>query len=415
MAESMKQKKFSRSKPALAAALAVCAAGWLWASALDVCHAQSAPADLSPQLREIVRLNRAHLGDDVIEAYINNSGVVYRLSADDILYLNSQGVSQPVLSALLKAGPPPVNNPPAVAPPPAGAAPPPAQSSATPTPPPGVEPGAPPFGAPYSAPPFGAPYNVPPPDASGSEVNLAFFQSQLAPYGTWVDVAPYGPCWRPAEAQRIADWRPYCNMGHWEYTDAGWFWHSDYPWGEIAFHYGRWARDPGSGWVWVPGYNWGPAWVCWRQASGFFGWAPLPPSARFEVGVGLTFGGRVVTDSGFGLSADAFSFVPFDAFWARDLRALVAPSWRVPGLFRASVVLNGYHFVDGRFVIDGFGRERVAALTHHEVRAGRITFRDRRIAREAESQRERTLAVQRGFRGGPGEPRRPQARTGGNP
>ena len=43
------------------------------------------------------------MGDDVILAYIKNSGASYNLSADDILYLNTQGVSKPVLSALLQA------------------------------------------------------------------------------------------------------------------------------------------------------------------------------------------------------------------------------------------------------------------------------------------------------------------------
>jgi hypothetical protein len=184
-------------------------------------------------------------------------------------------------------------------------------------------------------------------------------------------------------------------MGYWQYTEAGWSWQSEYPWGEIAFHYGRWFRHPTLGWLWVPGYNWGPAWVCWRQTEGYFGWAPLPPSARFEVGFGLTFNGRVVTDFDFGLPAEAFVFVPHDHFWSHDLRAFVAPAWRVPELFRASAVLNGYHFVDGRFVVDGVGRDRIAHLTHHEIYAEHLAFRDRRIAREVESQRARAIEVQR--------------------
>jgi hypothetical protein len=402
----IKNKNRSAWKPGTAAAMAACVAGWLCWNTPNVCRAQSAPVNLSPQVQEIVRLNQAHLGDDVIKAYIKNSGRAYSLSADDILYLSSQGISQGVLSALLQAGPPVVNNPPPAAPAP--------QPGVTPLPAPGIVSGTPPIAAPSTA-----PYAPPSPPPAGSDVNFAFFQSQLAPYGAWVDIAPYGLCWRPAEAQRIADWRPYCNMGHWEYTDAGWFWHSDYPWGEIAFHYGRWARDPGFGWVWVPGYNWGPAWVCWRQSEGFFGWAPLPPFARFEVGVGLTFGGRVVTDFDFGLPAEAFVFVPCDRFWDRDLRAFVAPRWRAPALFRASIVLNGYHFVDGRFVVDGIGRDRVAALTRREIRAHATVFRDGRIAHEAETQRAHAIEVQRGIRtnpggGRPGEERRPEERRDGN-
>ena len=37
------------------------------------------------------------MGDDVIVNYIRSSGKAYRLNADDIIYLNSQGVSQGVI------------------------------------------------------------------------------------------------------------------------------------------------------------------------------------------------------------------------------------------------------------------------------------------------------------------------------
>jgi hypothetical protein len=128
----------------------------------------------------------------------------------------------------------------------------------------------------------------------------------------------------------VPGWRPYLDQGHWEYTEQGWNWHSDYPWGEYVFHYGRWTRDPQFGWAWVPGYHWGPGWVCWRNAenAGFCGWAPLPPGARFEVGVGLIWNGRVAVDTDFGLAPDAFVFLPFDHFWAHDYRGFLAPGWR---------------------------------------------------------------------------------------
>ena len=85
------------------------------------------------------------------------------------------------------------------------------------------------------------------------------------------------------------------------------------------------------GWAWVPGYNWGPAWVCWRHAEGegYCGWAPLPPGARFEAGVGLMWNGRLAVDVDFGLAPDLFVFIPFDHFWARDYLAFRAPFWRV--------------------------------------------------------------------------------------
>ena len=100
------------------------------------------------------------------------------------------------------------------------------------------------------------------------------FYEPLTPYGGWVEVGGYGRCWHPA---RVAvGWRPYCE-GHWEWTDCGWYWVSDEPWGWACYHYGSWVDDPVVGWVWVPGLEWAPAWVSWRVGGGYIGWAPLPP------------------------------------------------------------------------------------------------------------------------------------------
>src|SRR5580692_4120290 len=69
-----------------------------------VCEAQTAPADLSPDVQEVLTLSKQHMDDSVITNYIASTGKVYKLSADDIIYLNTQGVSQPVISALLQTG-----------------------------------------------------------------------------------------------------------------------------------------------------------------------------------------------------------------------------------------------------------------------------------------------------------------------
>jgi len=162
-------------------------------------------------------------------------------------------------------------------------------------------------------------------------------------------------------------WRPYCDQGHWVYTAEGWLWQSDYPWGDIPFHYGRWSRDA-LGWVWVPGYDWAPAWVCWRHAEGYCGWAPLPPGAVFRAGVGLWFNGRLAVDVDFGLGAAMFTFVPYDRFWEHNLHAYFVPHERVQLFFGRSVIMNGYRLDHGRFVVEGLGRERVASLTRRDVR-----------------------------------------------
>ena len=188
----------------------------------------------------------------------------------------------------------------------------------------------------------------------------------------------------PSVQASVPDWRPYFNEGHWVYTDEGWSWQSDYPWGEYAFHYGRWFRDARYGWTWMPGYNYGPAWVSWRHAEGegFCGWAPLPPAAIFEPGVGLMWDGRLAVDVDFGLAPDFYVFVPFDHFWAHDYLAFRAPLWRTRDLFRVSILANHFGVVGGRFVFGGIGRERMAALTHHEVVVERVGFHDAHIAND---------------------------------
>ena len=105
----------------------------------------------------------------------------------------------------------------------------------------------------------------------------ADFEQPLSPYGEWVDVAPYGRVWRPVHVE--AGWRPYSN-GHWERTDAGWYWASDEPWGWATYHYGRWDLTTAYGWVWLPQTQWGPAWVTWREGGGYAGWAPMRPTTQ---------------------------------------------------------------------------------------------------------------------------------------
>jgi hypothetical protein len=111
--------------------------------------------------------------------------------------------------------------------------------------------------------------------SAGLEIHSAAdFYDPLAANGAWVNVGSYGRCWHPARVE--AGWRPYAD-GHWEWTDCGWYWASDEPWGWACYHYGSWIDDPGYGWVWIPGTEWAPAWVTWRQGPDYIGWAPCGP------------------------------------------------------------------------------------------------------------------------------------------
>ena len=339
-------------------AWAACAVGL---SLLCFVESSNAQTSLPPGVQDVVKLSRAGMSDDVILTQIRNQGAFYNLNADQIVYLKDQGVSQAVIKALIS----PANPGPGAAAAPAPAAPPPPPPSS----------------------PAELSSQAPAP-ADASSASLSSFQSQLAPYGTWVDVPGYGTCWQPSVA--IADplWRPYFDAGHWVYADTGWYWQSDYPWGGIAFHYGRWIRG-GTGWLWVPGYDWAPAWVCWRKTDDYCGWAPLPPAAVFRPGIGLFFNGHAAVDVDFGLGEDAFTFVAYDRFWDHDLRVCLVPHDRVHVFFGVSVVSNGYRFDHGRFFVDGLGHDHMVAVTHHDFRfSERVSDRDRGFDRDS-SRRDR--------------------------
>jgi len=108
----------------------------------------------------------------------------------------------------------------------------------------------------------------------------ADFFTPLAAQGAWIEVGSYGRCWQPAGV--AVDWQPYC-YGHWVWTDCGWYWETDEPWGWACYHYGRWVHHPERGWIWAPGVEWAPAWVTWRSGGGYIGWAPMAPRVGFFV------------------------------------------------------------------------------------------------------------------------------------
>jgi len=73
--------------------------------AQDVPASQPAPQVSTPPLAygvsQILQLTQAKVSDDTIVAYIQNSGNSYGLNADQIIFLRQQGVSTPVLNAML--------------------------------------------------------------------------------------------------------------------------------------------------------------------------------------------------------------------------------------------------------------------------------------------------------------------------
>ena len=62
--------------------------------------ASDANAKLPYGVDEVLKLSRARMNDDVTLNYIQNSGTIYNLSAQDLIYMKNQGVSDKVINAM---------------------------------------------------------------------------------------------------------------------------------------------------------------------------------------------------------------------------------------------------------------------------------------------------------------------------
>ena len=184
-------------------------------------------------------------------------------------------------------------------------------------------------------------------------VSIDGFHNELAPYGRWVDCR-YGSCWVPARVS--ADWQPYSN-GQWAYTDYGWTWISNDPWGGDPYHYGTWVWIDGYGWSWVPGTVWSPAWVTWCYSNNYVGWAPLPPSVVFGVS---GYAGRAVV-----VSRTQYVFVPTNRFVGANVAAVRLPSRQSAEIFRQTRPVTAFT------VSGGVVRNVAVPVTTIERAAGR--------------------------------------------
>jgi hypothetical protein len=336
---------------------------------------------LSPGAAEVVRLSEAGTSDEVVLAYVRNSRVAFELTADQILYLKDIGLTSDLVSEMLKRDSDLRKEPqpyvydqklyPATVPPPAplSTTEPAPQSSEPPAAPvqPTV-PAQPPAPAP-SIPPVSPVYvSSPPPEVS-------YFYDGLSPYGTWIQLEGVGWCWQPRVVVIQRTWRPYCDSGHWLYTDAGWFWQSDYSWGWAPFHYGRWHLHDRCGWVWLPDRTWGPAWVTWRVAGDTCGWAPLPPHADFDIHLGYRFNGvHVGVEFDFGLHANHYTFIPLHDFHRHDLGHRRLPPTEVTRVYNHTTIVNNYVVNNNTIVNQGVKVDRVNAATRTQFR--KVPIRD---------------------------------------
>ena len=342
------------------------------------------PPNVKPSgaVAEVIRLVESGVDEGVILAYITNSLSAFKLTPDDIIYLNDIGVPSALVSAMMQRDQSLKGLPPEAAPAVAATPPAPAPSSAyAPVPagpaPDSMQPPGP------QAPQEMAPDMAPPPDYGPADSSLqppdddgyANFYNALAPYGTWVDVDGYGPCWQPFIVVANPSWQPYCNGGHWVYTDSGWYWLSGYSWGWAAFHYGRWFQHSRLGWCWAPDTVWGPSWVCWKYGTSYCAWAPLPPGAWSRPGIGLTYRGRPVGVSfGFGLTARSFAVVSFNHFWDKHLTRYALPRQQAVQALKTTSVTASVMTSHNQVINNGLSPARVAASSGQPAR--RLILRD---------------------------------------
>jgi hypothetical protein len=194
--------------------------------------------------------------------------------------------------------------------------------------------------------------------AQSAEINFSVFQSGLSPYGRWFNNPRFGQVW----VYNDPGFRPYATDGHWEYTNFGWNWVSDFDWGWAPFHYGRWEYDPFYGWMWIPGYEWASAWVSWSQYDGYYGWAPL----GFGAAVNISFGA---------VPYDRWNFLPRRYMGSRDFYRHCAPPRN--NYFRNSVTINNYYEGrEGRFT-RGPERHEVERFTNNRIEERHIDYNGR--------------------------------------
>jgi Family of unknown function (DUF6600) len=199
-------------------------------------------------------------------------------------------------------------------------------------------------------------FAAPPAAHADVAVSVSFFHQQLTPYGRWVVAGSYGNCWVPGGV--AASWSPYV-AGQGLYTDYGWTWASNDPWGDIPYHYGTWAWVPPYGWVWVPGTVWAPAWVTWAYTDDFIGWAPVPPSFAFSVGGYV--GGPVV------VAQTRYVFVPSQQFVGVPVQSVRVAPQQNSVIFRRATKVTSFPVSNGIVRTAGLPAERVERATGHRI------------------------------------------------
>jgi hypothetical protein len=198
------------------------------------------------------------------------------------------------------------------------------------------------------------------------------FYTKLEPYGAWRETSDYGYVWQPAAAERSRNWRPYTN-GRWIYTDSGWTWYSEEPFGWATYHYGRWTRLRNIGWVWVPGDEWAPAWVSWRKSNDYVGWAPLPPEARFDRRTGI----QNWADNYYDIGPERYAFVPTNDFGEQQIERTVVPVERNVTIVEQTTNVTNITYNNTTIINQGPNYDELRQRTRQPIQRLRLERRQR--------------------------------------
>jgi hypothetical protein len=213
-----------------------------------------------------------------------------------------------------------------------------------------------------------------------ASVDLGFFYDNLSSYGNWIERPSYGWVWTPSQVS--SSWRPYQD-GHWVWTDQGWTWISEEPYGWATYHYGRWYDDPEIGWSWVPGDEWAPAWVDWQAGDDYVGWAPLPPSydinagyrdgydrgygGGYNGGYNNGYGGGYSYDTGYRPAPESYIFVPERNFLSVSISAYIVPRQQVVSFFGRTRNYTSYRHDGGRIYNQGLPVDQIQRVVGRTV------------------------------------------------
>jgi len=191
-----------------------------------------------------------------------------------------------------------------------------------------------------------------------------YFYTELAPYGSWIEVDYGVVVWRPTIIH--TNWSPY-NVGRWVWTYDGWYWDSYEPFGHVTYHYGRWYYDDYYGWLWYPDYEWAPAWVEWRYDNNYIGWAPLHPYAVFSVSVGIYFTNTYYTPYSY------WNYVGYGNFCDPYVyNYYVEPGYKYR-VHSGTKYRHEYTYRDGRVQNRGIDVEYISTRSGQEIRQRDLT------------------------------------------